>query len=103
MGEHFRPPYNGKFYITDRDGQQMEFKADFISEINIAHEIEPEPIAVFENAMKVFSRASKKLTLSMTIIGDVLASLVGEGKEATSPSYDDWEKMMLNGIHNDDK
>lgn len=103
MGEHFRPPYDGKFYITDRDGRQVEFKADFISEINISHEVESEPITVLGNAMKVFSQASKKLTLSMTIIGDVLASLVGEDDKATPVSCDDWERMILNGIHNDDK
>lgn len=100
MGEHFRPPYDGKFYITDRDGRQIEVKADFISEINLSHEIEPAPITVLGNAMKVFSRASKTVTLSMTIVGDVIASLAeGDDKDATPLSYDDWEKMILNGIH----
>lgn len=103
MGEHFRPPYNGKFYITDRDGRQIEFKADFISEINISQEVECEPITVLENAMRTFSQASKTLTLSMTIIGDVLATLTGEGKDAAPVSYEDWERMILNGIHNDEK
>lgn len=103
MGEHLRPPHSGKFYITDRDGRQVEFMADFISEISISQELEREPIAVLENAMRTFSQASKKLTLSMTIIGDVLATLTGEGKDATPVSYEDWERMILNGIHNDDK
>ncbi len=81
----------------------MEFSADFISEINISHEVESEPITVLANAMKTFSQVSQKLTLSMTIVGDVLASLTGEGKEATPVSCDDWERMILNGIHNEDK
>ena len=85
MGEHFRPPYNGKFYIMDRDGRQVEVKADFINEINLSHEIEPVPATVLENAMKVFSRAS-----SLT---------EGDDKDAIPLSYDDWEKMILHGIH----
>lgn len=101
MGERLRPPYSGKFYITDRDGRQVELEADFVSEINVSREIEPASISVLEleNAMKVFSRASQKLSLSMTIIGDVIASLTENDKDTTPLPDDAWEKMILNGIH----
>lgn len=101
-----QPPYRVKINITDRNGRQMELTANFISGIGLTHEIERE--SQYSNHysnhdIRITPRISKRFTLSFNGDGDLLAQCGGNETNDDVLSIDMWEKMILNGIHNDDK
>lgn len=99
MGEHLRPPYSGRFYIRDRDGKEIELNADFITELEVSHEVELETVSTLDNAMRTVGQILNKLTITLTTLGEMTAMFKGgENKESRLP-HGAWETMILNGIH----
>lgn len=100
MNEHLRPPYNGKFYIRDRDGKEIELNVDFITELDMSREVELETVSILDNAMRAIGQTANKLTISLTALGEMAVKFKdGENEESHLPN-DAWETMILNGIHN---
>lgn len=99
-----QPPFHVKINIADRNGRQMELTANFISGISLTHEIEREESQYCNhNSIRITPRISKRFTLSFEGGGDLLALFGGDEADEDVLSIDSWEKMILNGIHNDDK
>lgn len=98
MGEHLRVPINGKIYIVDQDGQQIEFQLEDIQNIEITHE-NPEIAAVaMGNTFARIAEASRELSVSLRALSGTITFRDENDEEKPLPD-DAWEKMILNGIH----
>lgn len=91
-------PTDARVYVRSEDGRQVEFNLDHVTEINFdrgaEHDYMANPFMAFGAVAGQIGITLKALQLAVKLTED------GEEKDVTN---DDWERMILNGIHNEDK
>lgn len=96
---HRFTPADARVYVRSEDGRQLELNLDHVSEIHFDRGADTDYMA---NAFGAFGAMSEQI--GITLKGLQLAvKLSTEGGEEKDVSNEDWERMILNGIHNEDK
>lgn len=92
-------PTDARIYVRSDDGRQVELNLDHVTEIHFDRGADHDYMA---NPFMAFAAASGQIgiTLKALQLAVKLATADGEEKDV---SNDDWESMILNGIHNEDK
>lgn len=93
-------PSDARVYVRPEDGRQVEFNLDHVTEIHIDHGSDNDYMAT---AFGRFAEVSQEISLTLKGLQLGIAKLTTPDGEARDVSYEDWERMILNGIHNEDK
>ena len=96
---HRFTPTGARIYVRSEDGRQVELNLAHVQEIHFDRGADHDYMA---NAFRYFDAAAEQvgITLKGLQLAIKLSTPDGEEKDV---SYEDWERMILNGIHNEDK
>lgn len=85
---HSFTPSEAKLYIHSREGELIEFTLHQLDEINIEREF---------NAL---AEAAEQTCITLKGLRASMVALVSADGEEKDIAGEDWERMILNGIHN---
>ena len=85
---HRFTPSEAKLHIYSREGELIEFTINHLEWINIEREF---------NAL---AEAAEQTCITLKGLQASMVTLISDDGEEKAISREDWEQMILNGIHN---
>lgn len=94
---HRFTPSDARIYVRSEDGQQLELNLDHITEIHFDQGAEHDNMA---NAFGFLTKAFQGVSVTLKALQISMTKLSTTDGEEKNVSPEDWERMILNGIHN---